>query len=51
VAGSGLGLALVKEIVELHEGQVTVTSELGRGSCFRIQLPTREVGARLNLAA
>jgi two-component system, OmpR family, phosphate regulon sensor histidine kinase PhoR len=49
--GSGLGLALVKEIVELHDGQVTVESELGRGSRFRLRLPVREVGTRLDLAA
>jgi signal transduction histidine kinase len=49
--GAGLGLALVKEIVELHEGQVSVDSQLGTGSRFRLRLPTREVGARLDLAA
>jgi len=49
--GSGLGLALVKEITELHDGQVSVESQLGRGSCFSLRLPTREVGARLELAA
>jgi signal transduction histidine kinase len=37
--GVGLGLALVKEIVEGHRGQVTAESKLGEGSTFRIQLP------------
>ena len=37
--GTGLGLALVKQLVELHSGQVMVESELGQGSCFTIALP------------
>lgn len=39
--GTGLGLALVKQIVELHGGQVTLSSEVGVGSCFTIDLPCR----------
>ena len=46
--GSGLGLSLVKEIVEVHGGKVSVTSEVGKGSRFRIWLPVREVGASMN---
>ncbi len=38
-AGTGLGLALVKQIIELHGGKVGLTSELGRGSCFTLDLP------------
>ena len=41
--GTGLGLALVKNIVKLHGGEVWVTSEVGVGSCFTIDLPCRDV--------
>ncbi|OIP69138.1 MAG: hypothetical protein AUK48_14885 [Oscillatoriales cyanobacterium CG2_30_44_21] len=37
--GTGLGLPLVKSIVEMHGGKVSVTSELGVGSCFMIDIP------------
>jgi signal transduction histidine kinase/CheY-like chemotaxis protein len=39
VGGSGIGLALVKEYVELHGGAVAVTSEPERGSSFLVTLP------------
>jgi signal transduction histidine kinase len=39
VPGTGLGLALVREIVELHSGRVTVKSEQGVGSTFSVRLP------------
>ncbi|WNZ43347.1 response regulator [Leptolyngbya boryana CZ1] len=38
-AGTGLGLALVRQIVELHHGEITVESQVGQGSQFRIRLP------------
>ncbi len=37
--GTGLGLALVKQIVNLHEGKVSLTSELGVGSCVTVDIP------------
>ena len=37
--GTGIGLALVQELVGLHEGTVTVTSEPGRGSTFVVAIP------------
>jgi len=37
--GTGLGLSLVKRIVEMHGGSVGLTSEEGQGSCFTIDLP------------
>lgn len=37
--GTGLGLVLVKKIVELHGGKVEISSEVGVGSCFTVDLP------------
>jgi PAS domain S-box-containing protein len=37
--GTGLGLALVKRLVEIHNGKVGVRSQLGVGSCFTVDLP------------
>jgi two-component system phosphate regulon sensor histidine kinase PhoR len=39
LGGTGLGLAIVKHLALLHGGEVTVTSELGKGSAFTIHLP------------
>lgn len=39
IHGNGLGLNLVKEIVEAHKGKVDVESEVGKGSKFTIRLP------------
>jgi PAS domain S-box-containing protein len=39
--GTGLGLAMVKLLAELHEGTVAVQSTVGEGSCFTVWLPLR----------
>jgi len=39
VKGTGIGLAMVQHIVEAHEGEVRVESDVGRGSTFAILLP------------
>ncbi len=37
--GSGIGLALTKELVDLHNGQISVSSVLGEGTTFKTRLP------------
>ncbi len=41
--GSGIGLALVKELVELLKGTITLDSELGKGSSFYVNLPLTRI--------
>ena len=40
-SGSGIGLSLCKQIMNLHGGTITVSSEIGKGSCFTLMFPGR----------
>jgi two-component system phosphate regulon sensor histidine kinase PhoR len=42
MGGTGLGLAIVKHLARAHGGEVTVASELGKGSAFTIELPATQ---------
>ncbi len=44
IKGSGIGLAFVKSVVEAHDGEIAVESQLNRGSTFTISLPIKREG-------
>ena len=48
VIGTGLGLALVKGLIEAHRGTVEVDSEVGAGTTFKIKLPTVAAAKAVN---
>jgi signal transduction histidine kinase len=43
--GTGLGLPYSKKVVEIHGGRLVLTSQVGRGTTVRVELPARRVGA------
>jgi len=48
--GTGIGLAYTKNLVQLHKGEITVTSEYGKGSTFKILIPVhREAFSKAEL--
>lgn len=47
--GSGIGLSLVKSIVEMHEGNICVNSELGKGTEFVIELPVKVLSENIGV--
>jgi two-component system, OmpR family, sensor kinase len=45
IVGTGVGLHLVKMVVDLHDGRVVVNSQEGEGSCFTIHLPIKDASS------
>jgi two-component system phosphate regulon sensor histidine kinase PhoR len=43
--GTGLGMRIVKKVIDAHGGQITVESEEGRGTTFTLLLPPRQAAA------
>ena len=43
IEGTGIGMAVVKEVIDRHEGQIHVQSEIGKGSIFRVLLPQKNI--------
>jgi signal transduction histidine kinase/DNA-binding response OmpR family regulator len=48
--GSGIGLSITKEFVRILGGRITVTSEVGKGSCFKVVIPINDIIAHEQVA-
>jgi PAS domain S-box-containing protein len=51
IAGTGIGLNIVREIVDLHGGDISVSSEVGKGSTFTVRLPRSNQKPEIQAAA
>lgn len=49
IAGTGLGLAVIKKCVELHRGNISIHSEVGKGTTFTVQIPLTAASLQVNL--
>ena len=49
IAGTGLGLAVVKKCVELHQGKIFIASEAGQGTTFTVLIPLTLADPQVNL--
>lgn len=41
--GTGLGLAVVKKVIERHKGKVEISTQIGKGTCFKLYLPIHQI--------
>jgi signal transduction histidine kinase len=51
ITGSGIGLALARQVVRLHGGDITVKSQIDKGSTFMLTLPASASSGAAKLAA
>lgn len=49
-SGMGLGLAMVKNIVETYNGSITFTTELGKGTVFTVSIPANQIPAKAGIS-